>query len=61
MSSPSYHDIPVNNGNHMTGYQYSVTDSSGWVNESAQGGIKLLWRIAGKPCPLSSFGSGCRL
>jgi hypothetical protein len=34
-----YHDIPVNNGKHLTGYQYSVTDSSGWVNESAQGGI----------------------
>ena len=34
-----YHDIPGNNGRHLSGYQYSVTDSSGWVNESAQGGI----------------------
>ena len=33
------HDIPPNNGRLMTGYQYSVTDSSGWVNEGANGGI----------------------
>jgi len=35
----SGHDIPVNNGRQMTGYKYSVTDSTNWVNEGPQGGI----------------------
>lgn len=35
----SGHDIPANNGRTMSGYQYSVTDSTGYVNEGPNGGI----------------------
>ncbi len=33
------HDLPANNGRLMSGYQYSVTDSSFWINEGPEGGI----------------------
>ncbi|HWF08287.1 MAG TPA: hypothetical protein VG297_07475, partial [Bryobacteraceae bacterium] len=35
----SGHDVPSLDGTLQSGYQYSVTDSSGWVNESSTGGI----------------------
>lgn len=33
------HDVPALNGTRQRGYGYSVTDSNGWVNQSAVGGI----------------------
>jgi hypothetical protein len=38
-SFASGHDIPALNGTLVSNRQYSVTDSSGWVNESSTGGI----------------------
>ena len=33
------HDITVLDGQHFTGVQYSITDTTGWVNQSGTGGI----------------------
>ena len=33
------HDLPALDGTLQSGYQYSVTDSNGWVNHSSTGGI----------------------
>jgi len=35
----SGHDVPVLDGTLQAGYAYSVTDSTGWVNQSSTGGI----------------------
>jgi hypothetical protein len=37
-SFSGYHDTPLD-GQHLTGLQYSVTDTTGWINGSSTGGI----------------------
>ena len=38
-SFASGHDIPALDGQHLTGTQYSITDTTGWVNQGSTGGI----------------------
>lgn len=57
----SGHDIPANNGRKMSGYQYSVTDSSNWVNEGPQGGISFYGESLGSRalCLRSGLTAAC--